>query len=197
MEKLKLSDSLIIGKGANRTCYRHPEDETKCIKIPHSKNCATQILESNYLKKLQKSEISWRHLSRYYGETDTNLGMGYSYELIQNYDQTISLSITQILEQRKTEQDLNIIRSTLDDFKSFIIEQNIIVRNLRPYNIVLRKDSPESSHAVLIDNFGHHNHHFHFSDVSSYFAKKRAHKKWNSFVSYLAKHYPNDFSQLR
>ena len=35
MFELKKDDTLIIGKGRHRTCYRHPEDDAKCIKVVH------------------------------------------------------------------------------------------------------------------------------------------------------------------
>ena len=82
---LYLDESLLVGKGANRICYQHPVEREKCIKIPKVSNCQTQALECEYFKLLYTNNISWKHLSHYYGEVNTNIGRGYVYELIRDF----------------------------------------------------------------------------------------------------------------
>ena len=99
---LNLDDSLIIGKGANRTCYRHPSDKEKCIKIPNNSQCETQALEIQYYELLASNRIALKHISQYYGEIDTNVGKGYIYELIRDFDGEISKPISDYLDLNPT-----------------------------------------------------------------------------------------------
>ena len=87
---LHLEDSLVIGKGAHRVCYRHPLDQDKCIKVANNANDSAQALECKYYDKLLAENIDWKHLSRYYGAVATNLGNGHVYQLIKDFDGTIS-----------------------------------------------------------------------------------------------------------
>ena len=155
---LNLDNSLIIGKGANRTCYRHPSDKEKCIKVPNKSQCETQALEIQYYELLASNSIALKHISQYYGEIDTNIGKGYLYELIRDFDGEISKPISDYLDLNPTIyiEDVTIVQS-LNILKEYLLENRIIVRNLRPYNILFKRTSKEDGIALIIDNLGHHN----------------------------------------
>jgi len=179
---LQLDDSLTVGKGANRTVYVHPSDENKCIKISNSESSRTQALESAYYKALESTAISWAHISRFYGEIETNLGEGYVYELVRDFNQTISLPLSNYLSSvPATNIKIEIILESLAELKNYLIKNKIIVRNLRPYNIVFKRMNSNFGRMVIIDNIGHHNNCFHLSDHVSFLARKDIHKKWNKF----------------
>jgi len=44
---LTIDTSLLIGKGANRYCYQHPQDANKYIKIGIDQNSPNDKLEKN------------------------------------------------------------------------------------------------------------------------------------------------------
>ena len=179
---LHLDDSLIIGKGAHRVCYRHPLASNKCIKINHTENDRTQELECKYYKKLGPTSINWKYISKYYGVIDTNLGDGYEYELILDYDQTISLPVSEYLSASSARDvPQEIVLNSLKELKRFLMDNNVIVRNLRPYNIMFKRISPQHGYSVIIDNIGHHNNYFHLSDYIAFLARKSIQKKWKKF----------------
>ena len=183
---LQLDDSLIVGKGAHRICYRHPADQNKCIKIVSGSDDTTQQLECKYYQKLTRANINWEHLSRYYGKQQTNLGVGYIYELINDYDGTVSKTLTEYLNENTSDViDSALIRGYLYELKKYLLTNKIVVRNLRPYNIVIQRTSPNDGIAVLIDNIGHHNNFYHLSDRLAYFACKDILKKWRKFETKL------------
>lgn len=84
------SDELVIGVGAHRACYIHPEDHQKCIKVIYSQNdpiASKEIKrELAYYKHLNSYLKDWRGLTRYYGTVETNLGTGYVYDRIVDFD---------------------------------------------------------------------------------------------------------------
>lgn len=91
------SDELVIGVGAHRACYIHPEDHQKCIKVIYSQNdpiASKEIKrELAYYKHLNSYLKDWRGLTRYYGTVETNLGTGYVYDRIVDFDGKISQTI--------------------------------------------------------------------------------------------------------
>lgn len=181
---LDLDDSLIIGKGAHRVCYRHPSDQSKCIKIISVADDSSQRLECKYYQQLEAADISWKHLSRYYGVAETNLGKGYVYQLIRDFDGKVSLSLAEYLNDSVANNvDTNLIIDSLRDLKKYLLENKIVVRNLRPYNVVFQRTNQTEGEAVIIDNIGHHNNFYHLSDRIAFLARKDIQKKWHKFES--------------
>lgn len=183
---LQLNNSLLFAKGANRSCYRHPLDSNKCIKIPNTGGMRTQILECNYYRRLESNNIFWKHLIRYFGEIETNLGRGYVYELVCDFDQSISLPLSDYFCSNPNKKiELEIILKSLAELKEYLLNNKIIVRNIRPYNIVFKRVKPQSGFTVIIDNIGHHNNLYHISDNFAFLAYKDILKKWNKFEKNL------------
>ncbi len=185
---LYVDESLIIGKGAHRIVYTHPLDQNKCIKISSMEGDRTQDLEAAYYKTLESIGISWKHISRFYGEIETNIGKGYVYELVRDFDQAISLELSNYLSIVPTTYiKLETILESLTELRNFLVNNKVIVRNLRPYNMVFKRITSSDGHIVIIDNVGHHNNNFHLSDHVSYLARKDIQKKWKKFELILQK----------
>ena len=183
---LYLDDSLVIGKGAHRICYRHPSEQNKCIKIIHSADKSMQRLECKYYQQLALADINWEHLSRYYGTTETNLGTGYVYQLIRDFDGSISLALSEYLNINAPKKiGSELLRDSLGELKRYLLENKIVVRNLRPYNVVFQRISSTNGIAVIIDNIGHHNNFYHLSDRIAFLARKDIQKKWRKFETKL------------
>lgn len=179
---LYLDKSLLVGEGAHRKCYRHPIDQKKCIKISKLSFSNIPTLENKYYDKLEKTQISWRHLSRRFEEVNTNFGTGYVFELVRDYDENTSLPISHYLNaQNSTNISLDVVNSALLELKHFLYDNNIVVRNLRPYNMLYRRINKQEGSIVIIDNIGHHNNRVHISDYIAYFSKIDISHKWHEF----------------
>ena len=186
---LHLNESQFIAQGNQRKCYLHPTDENKCIKISKLGNNYSQQLEYKYYQRLENREISWEMLCKHYGVCETNLGMGYVFELVRDFDNNISHTIADYIS---TEVNNNVhyddIVKALTSLKVYLIDQKIMVRNLRPYNFVFKRVDPHNGYAVIIDNIGHHNNLLHLSDYLDSLAQKDIKKKWCKFEeNYLSK----------
>ena len=90
---LKLEPSALFGRGLRRECYFHPEDETKCIKIVVDGDHKETVREQSYYRLLEKRNISWRMLARFYGNVETNRGEGAVFELIRDYNGEVSKTL--------------------------------------------------------------------------------------------------------
>jgi len=183
---LTIDTSLLIGKGANRYCYQHPQDANKCIKIGIDQNSPNDKLEKKYYQLLLKRNISWNMLAKYCGEENTDLGKGLVFELIRDFSGQVSNTL-----EYYTENASQIFSDDLFDalllLKPYLIEQQIILRNLKPYNLVYQRINKEEGKMVIIDNIGHHNSLFHLTDYIKSLAVKDILKKWNKFESSFIK----------
>lgn len=83
------SDPSVVGVGHHRICFIDPEDSHKCIKVTYSpsKHASEEVRrEVAYYRRLQKSLKDWSGIPKYYGEVETNLGSGYVYDRIIDFD---------------------------------------------------------------------------------------------------------------
>ena len=93
--QIELNNELLIGKGTRRSCYQHPDDASLCIKISTGtpNGIKQQNRESHYYRAMEKRGVDFRHLARYEGSIETNLGTGHLYECIKDHDGSYSKSI--------------------------------------------------------------------------------------------------------
>ena len=83
---LTINEELFIGSGGHQATYIHPIDPTKCIKIAHMKDDGDVKKEMRYRRmcaaKLEKSQL----VTEFFGTVETNLGLGYVFERVLDYD---------------------------------------------------------------------------------------------------------------
>ena len=103
---LKLESSALLGRGLRRECYFHPEDENKCIKVVVAGDHKETVREQSYYRLLERRNIAWRMLARFYGNVETNLGEGAVFELIRDYNGEVSKTLVHYFSAHNT-NDLN------------------------------------------------------------------------------------------
>jgi hypothetical protein len=138
LEKIQLSDSLIIGEGRDRVCYIHPHKKNQCIKISISNNKQSKR-EVRYFKFLTSRHFNLSKISKYQGEVITNLGKGYAFDLITNEDGNVSKTLRQCLESRLF--TIEEIQPKLLDLRESLVRNKICVRDISPSNISCQETS--------------------------------------------------------
>lgn len=187
-----------FGKGAHRACFRHPEDAEKCIKISFPHNEKKDQLEQSYYAQLTKRKISWAKLSRSYGKVTTDRGIGYVFDLIQDYDGSISKPLNYYLSKEGAKEvQAEHLCSALARLRNYLLNEAIILANLKPYNFLYKKTGPQEGEFVVIDNVGYHNTHFHLCEHWDWFARLRIKKKWDRFIAALRRQYHEHHSFLQ
>ena len=178
-----LKEEDFIGKGNERACYIHPDDNNKAIKVSYkqeigrSKQSDTEI--KYYKKLLKRKKLSWKHLPRFYGEVQTNKGKGFIVELIRDYDGEVSKSFKYYIEK----DGLQKYKKELENYKNYLLENYIIFNyGMMQGNILLRKNSETDFDLVLIDGLGDVAHFTLLNDIP-YFARRRITRRWNKFAN--------------
>ena len=208
---LHLDENSYYGKGTHKKCFVHPSNSKLCIKIAYNRGGQKDLLrEINYLKVLQRRKKDYSILPQYYGEVKTNLGKGYVYELIRDYDNAQSLTLEDIL----TNQNLfNIMFETVKNMLLFLktsllkneiitmglFPENIIFQKtapdmgLFPENIIFQKTAPDKYNIRLVNDMGSGvliplEYHFH------YFAKAKVERRWQEFLNTLKNNYNSELT---
>jgi len=186
---LTLASSSLIGRGLRRECYFHPEDENKCIKIVVAGDHKETVREQSYYRLLEKRNISWKMLARFYGNIETNRGEGAVFELIRDHNEEVSKTLEQYFSANN-ETDLNYqdLSQALPLLKQYLLKWKIVTMSLKPQNIVYQKIHPTQGKLVVIDNIGNSD----FIPICNYvdrMAIRKIRRKWQRFEESLSKDY--------
>ncbi len=184
---LTLESSALIGRGLRRECYFHPEDENKCIKVVVSGDFKETRREQSYYRLLEKRNISWRMLARFYGNVDTNLGEGAVFDLIRDYTGEISKTLGYYVSATsETGHNDQYLDRALPALKQYLLKWKIVTMSLKPQNIVYKMTHESKGFLVVIDNIGNSD----FIPNCNYvdwMATRKIHRKWQRFEDLLAK----------
>ena len=175
---LLLSEADIFGKGYHRTCYRHPNDASLCIKIMKKTQLKELDREIEYYEILAKKNISWDLLSKYHGQVETNEGLGEVFDLILDSSGDVSKTFEHYLKEPHVEPTEELLNS-LVELKSYMLKNAIVTTAIKPRNIVYQK-SDSGNRAVIIDDIGNTE----FIPLSTYykvFARAKIKRKWKKF----------------
>jgi len=133
-------------------------------------------------------------LPEYFGTIDTNLGTGYVFEKIYDFDGTLSLTLDEYIKKLLIKMNYlevqNHIQSLLLSFQKLWFEEKIVTSNIELVNFMVQRKSPTETYIRIVDNIG--------TPVLiplayyfDYFAAKRAQKYWKRFLNLLKETFPS------
>ena len=192
---IHLDENSYYGKGTHKKCFVHPSNSKLCIKIAYNSGGQKDLLrEINYLKVLQRRKKDYSILPQYYGEIKTNLGTGYVYELIRDYDNAQSLTLEDILTNQNLFNTMfETVKNMLLFLKTSLLKNEIITMGLFPENIIFQKTAPDKYNIRLVNDMGSGvliplEYHFH------YFAKAKVERRWQEFLNTLKNNYNSELT---
>ena len=177
-----LSDEYYMAEGLVRKCYYHPHDPNLCIKIG-KKGVDKYVLykEIEYFHRIKNKDISkfdYPFYAKYFGEVETNMGVGFVYELIKDKEsQKTSLTLRDYLEMENSPFSDAILSESLNRMKEQMIKHKIFVSDLRARNLCCKILEDNSVELIIIDGLGHRDF-FPFADYFSYFARKKVERRF-------------------
>ena len=142
-----------IGKGKERACYIHPEDPRKAIKISMGKVNEQTRRDIKFYRWLARREtVENRHIPKFHGLCETNLGKGMVVDLIRNYDGDISRPLNWYLAQGVPVEEFD---AYLEELKhSFLQDLIIFNHDMTIGNLLFQRSSTRGARLVAIDGLG-------------------------------------------
>ncbi len=194
-ETIILTEDLFYGAGRHKKCYLHPDNDNLCIKIAYNRGGQTDLLrEINYIKVLKRRNKNYDLLPQYYGEIETNLGHGYLFEVIRNFDKSKSITLQEILLSPSLfKQNFDLTVKMVKELKEKLFDNEIITMGLFPENVIFQKISTDAYKVRIVNDMGSGvliplEYHFH------YFAKAKVARRWEQFINTLKKQYSSELT---
>lgn len=179
---LVLTEDLFLGKGAHKAAYVHPEDSSKCIKVPYKLPDTDVDRELEYRAVLRKQKKNPTMLTQYYGMVQTDKGQGYIYECVRDFDGSLSMSLIDLFAKQCCQQHLGVSELELmQQFRKQWMEDCIVTSDTDFVNYFAQKISPNDFVIRIVDNVGTPSK-FPLAFYFKYFAKKRARKYWTRLM---------------
>lgn len=155
-EIIQLDDSLLYGQGSHKKCFLHPHNKNLCIKIAYNEGGQKDLIrEINYIDVLKRRHKDYSILPKYFGKVNTNLGTGYVFEIIRDYNN----GRTQTLEDFITDlnlfsQNYSLIVRLLKELKEKLYKNEIITMVLFPENILFQKTDENTYRVRIVNDMG-------------------------------------------
>tara|TARA_A100001011_G_scaffold342736_1_gene376499 strand:+ start:96 stop:731 length:636 start_codon:yes stop_codon:yes gene_type:complete len=185
---INLDNHKPFSSGGNRACYVHPINPDRCLKVIHP-GLLKKIKESRpWYKKIRSidsfddnlrekkaysqrslkknDEVIWKHLAKWYGMTETSIGLASETELIKN-DGNIADTLENYLFRYGM---TNEIEKSINALHDWLKHNLILTKNLIPHNLVLKKDGDELI-IKIVDGLGSKAF-IPLPNYSSFFAKR-------------------------
>jgi len=158
---LYLTEDAYIASGYSRTTYHHPHYSHLCVKIVNGGEFRKvhkhrQKRDVKFLQKLQRRGKHLEGIPYYFGEVETNLGVGYVYEKVTDYDGQVSQTLAELLSSYdgKTDRE-GAVLDAIRALGQLVYREKIIVHDKLPDgNVLCRKNSDESYTLFVIDGIG-------------------------------------------
>ena len=195
-EVIQLDDSLLYGQGSHKKCFLHPHNKNLCIKIAYNEGGQKDLIrEINYIDVLKRRHKDYSILPKYFGKVNTNLGTGYVFEIIRDYNN----GRTQTLEDFITDlnlfsQNYSLIVCLLKELKEKLYKNEIITMVLFPENILFQKTDENTYRVRIVNDMGSAvliplEYHF------KYFAHTKILRRWKMFLEVLRNKYASHLSE--
>ncbi len=152
---LTLPADYLMSRGANRACYRHPDDAGRCIKLDLEPGVGrrpgmNQIEFENHSKLVKRlGERFYRHAPRCYGFVQTNEGKGLCFELVRDAGGGVSTRFDRYLGDTQCEADH--AHTLIDRLYAFVLDADARLFDVNLHNLMVRQDADGSEQLVAID----------------------------------------------
>jgi hypothetical protein len=173
----------LIGKGFNRACYQHPENNKLCIKVDLAGTPSSDSeRERKYYRHLLKRDVSWEMVPKYHGDIETNIGQGSVYDLILDDNESVSQTLENYLDEK---HDVTALLQPLLTLKTYLLQERIIVMTLHPRNLLCQRNADNVTKIVICDDIGNSDF-IPICNYSNYLAKLKISRKWKKFEKLLS-----------
>ena len=177
-----------FAEGGNRMCFVHPNNPNRCLKVIHPGSLEKIKKNRSWYKKFRSLESFndnlreqeaysqqalkkndpdlWTHLAKWYGMTETNIGMASETELIRSNGEIAETLETYLFREGMTEE----IKLSIEEFQAWLEKHLLLTKNLIPHNLVLLRQN-EKIFIKIIDGLGSQAF-IPLPNFSSFFAKR-------------------------
>lgn len=170
----------IIGSGAERVCYRDPNDPARCIKVSKKAQSKQTRRELKYYQYLATKNISYSHIPQFYRTVDEGDYIGLEMEYVCNPDGESAPDLHKYLKRPLTDEEIDAFYLALEQLKQYLITNNVVPCDLVMSNFLVLT-LPEGIKIMMVDGLGGAEV-IPFANYIPYFGRRKIERKWKKFM---------------
>lgn len=153
------------------------------------------LREINYIDVLKRRQKDYSILPQYFGKFETNLGTGYVFEIIRDYDGNKTKTLEDFITSPALfAENFDLIVQLLKDLKNELYKNEIITMVLFPENILFQKIDAHNYRVRIVNDMGSAvliplEYYF------DHFAHAKILRRWKMFLNVLETKYGSDLSE--
>ena len=188
-KQLILTEADLLGQGAHKKVYRHPEDPARCVKICFKEDDEDIRRELDYRHRCKRTYYS-QMLPKYCGTVETNLGTGYVFELVRDFDGQMSRTLQTYLENPGLCEAYfhTNLAGMLAELKKELETDLFLSSVMEPYNFCVERVTPATYRFRCIDDLGASSW-IPLPYYFQHFALSRIRRYWRRFTDHLQADY--------
>ena len=189
-EEIILSDEFFIGMGGRQKTFINPLDPSKCVKIAYSGNVRDVEKELRYRRICAEHLKDSVLITKYFGKVQTNMGTGYVYERVRDYNGNTSRDLGKFLhDAEEGKVSLQVAEKVLLKFKEDFLRECIVTVDRNTANFMVQEKSQGVYQVRIVDNIGTPVliplvYYFRFA------AEWKSRRVWNWWVDDMSKNFP-------
>lgn len=146
---------IVIGRGAEKTCYLHRQNGGHCLKVSSKFKCSQIVREIEYFEYLEKKKIRTNFLPKYFGSFECGELIGFEQECFLNETsggmcKSATTLKNYILDINVSDEDIS---RHLNALKCEMLKSCIVCGDLHGENILAINEEGKWR-LVIIDGFG-------------------------------------------
>jgi hypothetical protein len=146
----------MVGAGNDRVCWRHPLNDSLCVKVakPEQERAQNDI-DFHYGRYLARHDIAGPYVPRVHGWARTDHGLGLVVDMVQQPDGTPSPTLAKALRNGlvTSRQAVGLVDEAFD----WLVENRVILADFSVDNILVRRTRDGACHLVFVDGLGARN----------------------------------------
>ncbi len=148
----QLDEALLLGRGNERLCYRHPGDANKVIKVTHRVHRNQNAIDVLYYAHLDKRGADFSHLTRCYGWVEIEGVKGVMFDRVANEDGSALFTLSDAIVKKLLPAET--ITNILETLRDYLQRERILFADVSLDNILCQKLHNGSYKGIIVDGLG-------------------------------------------
>ena len=182
---LELKEASLLGRGRTKSCYSHPLDNAKCIKLITNPKANPKELEKELRELTRINGINSPNLvvPQYYGEVLTTAGIGYLFDKVVSPQGEAYPTLRLHLEQENISTENS--KTLLNRLFQTLYNSGIVFSELNIDNIMILTSDESGKEFAIVDGFGEGSA-IRLSELAPVFAARKTKRKFQVLAEEVA-----------
>lgn len=176
-----VSEWHIIGRGDERTCYQHPDDHARCVKLSRLEKAKQTRRELRYFRRLQRQGVPFTLIPEFFGAViDTDV-IGIEQQLVLDDQGEQPPNVAEYLATPLTLQQADRFWAGLDALKTYLLTYTVVPCDLVMSNMLVIERANATT-VMLIDGLGA-SEFIPLSEYIPWLGRRKIRRKWTRFIT--------------